>query len=472
MRRTVHGYTLAELLVALGILAIFMTLFLAVVSASFRTVQNVQTRSDAQQKARVALNYIRDRIAQASSFTPGVEIHGFYSNRSGITPSPLAPSSTNATPCDFNSPVNWVTNPPQTPVFDGKIDFYDIGKREQTPPFHIMEDPLCLADPVPPALVTLPGGGTMSINENPDQRYPGTLRAPGVTTLYRTELEDLDGNATFSPIEEHLRTLVFETRSPSAASWGPSTCLAGTTGNIGAKVDRQVVTLAHTWREKTFWQDDNRNGTAQSEELRTEDFVLYERKTRYFEDPTRNLDVNCDGSINDADEIARVSEVPLVSGIIDVFYQFLDSRGELLIPCTEIGIGGCDPPSALNELANDDFNGEFICYVRIQYFDPGTGQNEINSDNVGVYFAGAPGWGACPNIDRIRVTVVAGSDAAIRLLRKSMDANFVPFRVFTGLEPRDIGALDYLGLSPYSEFYQKGSLVILQEELSLNLLGG
>lgn len=467
MKRTVRGYTLIELLVVLGILAIFLTLFLAVVSASFRTVNAVQSRSDAQQKARIALNYIRDRLAQASSFTPGIELHDFYRDRpASFTPNPLV------TACDLNNSINWTTQGAQSPAPDSRIDLFDTAKFERVPnnfPVrYIMQDPLCLADPVPPVSMTLPGVGLSSINENPDQKYPGTRGLNGVTRLYRTEWEDLDGNGQFTGIERYLRTLVFEVRSPSVPFWGPSTCLAGVTGNFGAKVDRQIVTLAHTWKEKTFWQDDNRDGVAQTGELRTEDFVLYERKTRYFLDPIRNQDVNCDGTINDADEVARVSEVPLVTGIIDVIFQLLDDRGDEITPCT----GSCGPPGGLNELSGRDYNGEYICYLRTEYFNPTTGQREVNSDNLGVPFQGASNWGACRNVDRVRVTVVAGSDAAIRTLRKSMDGSFIPFRVFTGLEPREIGALDYLGVSPYSQFYQKGSLVILQEEIRLHLAGG
>jgi len=111
-----------------------------------------------------------------------------------------------------------------------------------------------------------------------------------------------------------------------------------------------------------------------------------------------------------------------------------------------------------------------MCYLSREYFDPGLGQRQTNSDNIGVPFSGAPGWGACRNIDRIRVTVVTGSDEAIRLIRKSMDANFIPFKVFDTADPKELGALDYLGV--FSDLYQKGSLVILQEEVSLNLLGG
>jgi len=468
MKRSARAYTLAELLVALGILAIFLTLFLSVVSASFRTVRTVQSRTDAQQKARIAMNYIRDRLAQASSFTPGVELYDFYRYRPNtFIQSPFL------TLCDLNSYPNWATGGSTPPAPDNTIDLFDTAKFTRVPPSniaiaHSMEDPLCLADPVPPVQITLPGGTQMNINENPDQNYPSSFRGPqaNLTRLYRTELEDLDGNGAFTGIENYLRTLVFEVRSPSAALWGPSTCLAGASGNRNAKVDREIVTLAHTWKEKKFWQDDNRDGAVQAQELRTEDFVLYERKTRYFEDPTRNADVNCDGTVNDADEVARVAEVPLVSGIIDVFYQLLDDRGEQIMPCT----GNCTPPSGLNELSGRRYTGEFMCYLSREYFDPGLGQRQTNSDNIGVPFSGAPGWGACRNIDRIRVTVVTGSDEAIRLIRKSMDANFIPFKVFDTADPKELGALDYLGV--FSDLYQKGSLVILQEEVSLNLLGG
>ncbi|MCX6645535.1 MAG: prepilin-type N-terminal cleavage/methylation domain-containing protein [bacterium] len=60
--RQQKGFTLVEMLVALMISAIFFSIFVGVVLATFETLRSGDERTVAQQNARIGLNYIANDI--------------------------------------------------------------------------------------------------------------------------------------------------------------------------------------------------------------------------------------------------------------------------------------------------------------------------------------------------------------------------------------------------------------------------
>jgi prepilin-type N-terminal cleavage/methylation domain-containing protein len=68
--RQQKGFTLVEMLVALMISAIFFSIFVGVVLATFETLRSGDERTVAQQNARIGLNYIANDIRQATEITP------------------------------------------------------------------------------------------------------------------------------------------------------------------------------------------------------------------------------------------------------------------------------------------------------------------------------------------------------------------------------------------------------------------
>jgi len=209
------------------------------------------------------------------------------------------------------------------------------------------------------------------------------------------------------------------------------------------------------------------------QEIRTYDFVLYERRTRYFKDPTLNLDLNCDGVVetsrtaDDYDERFRTLEVPVVHGIIDVQFRFFDWDNHEVKPCTRPD----GPPTG----------NEWSCYIDPTRFSSYTFPNpatrplglfytvhycvnrkdDCREDNV---------FSILSNIKSVEITVVAGSDDTLNLMRRTRDVNGVILSNLTNVDPKLIGAVDYLGATPYSTLYTPGNLVVLKERVYLPTL--
>ncbi len=457
MRR---AFTLTELVVAMGLMALFFLIFLTVATSASRTMRTIEERSQAQKRARLALNYIRDRVRQAARLDPGWQEVNLYAGRNH----PLFEL------CDRNQEANLRFPDLYAPAPDNRVTTADSVYREDVSPYRRrgIANPLCLGMPSYPLQIPVNGapppeasGGVWILNRNPDQRYPTRNIDPPdadalLRAIYRTELEDLNGDGAFLPIERRLRTLVFVVDHPSTRYVGPSPCPS----DPGPLAERQVVAIAHTWKEKMFWTDRNGNAQIDPGEWTTRSYVLYEHRYRIFEDPARRLDPNCDGVWDERDEVARVMELPIADGIVDVLFELLTDEGSHPIaPC----VGNCPMPPELASVfwmgRQHDLNGQYFCYYRIRE------DGLVIEPNVGTYFAD---WNpVCGRVDAVRVTVVAGTDTQIRLLEKTKDASGILFRALNAVDPRAIGELDYLGVTPYRNFYKPGALITLQETIPI-----
>lgn len=470
------GYTLVELMVTLGLIAIFLTLFMAVVSGTMKTLKTVEGRTDASQKAWVAMSYLKTQIAAANFYDAGPGGTSSWNltghnelGRSGGT-APRADVDPDFALCDTN--------------LDGRIatdDYVDPLSPTPPGPFQPLMDPQCSGlDPDLELLGNLPAAvcpTALNLNPcppdaniNPNDRNPHfdpTGGPPGSgLNRYRMAWEDMNGNGGFDLWESHLRTLIFSTRSPTAAVYLQSSCPT----NDASRVERDVVTIAHSWKDKTFWIDDLNSaanaGTVQPNELRTFDFVLYERRTRFYEDANRNLDLNCDGALqfdrtNPAyDERFRTIEIPIAQGIIDVWFRLLNADGNEILPCTNPdvnqGSGRCEIlTSVLPSYGHTDPIplGLFYsnCYIKI----------------TGTWYPRA-----CSRLDEIRaveITVIAGSNDTLTLLRKTRDQFGRILSNLTNTDPRQVGAIDYLQVTPglTKGFYTPGNLMILKDKVFL-----
>ncbi|MGH8104203.1 MAG: type II secretion system protein [bacterium] len=502
--RSSAGYTLVELLVTMGLIAIFMTIFIAVVSGTMKTLRTVENRTDMTQKAWAAMSYLKARVSETNFFDTSADglstlhyVGHDQLGRSGGTV-PRADVDPDYPYCDIApTPLDRrITG--GTDLFTGNRtgDFLDPnGTVPGGLQAQVLEDPQCYGlDPdlefrgnagalvCPPPMLLNPCPPDSNIN--PDDRNTHLIDTGAIAGFkrYRMDWEDLDASGNFltpgglvDQAESHLRTLIYSTRSPTAASYLESSCPSST-----SRVERDVVTVAHTWKEKTFWIDDlgygpgigradyGTNAPGAPNELRTFDFVLYERRTRFYEDANRNLDLDCNQQLNWVytqpryDERFRTLETPIASGIVDVQFKLLNADDNEILPCTNTdtaqSTGTCNILRSILPayLVGRDPTPIGLFYTNCYLTIPSPGGTRYPR--------------ACSRLGDIRaieITVVAGSNDVLTLLRKSRDINGKIFGNLTNLDPRQIGAVDYLGVTPQKILYNPGSLVTMKEKVYL-----
>ncbi len=452
-----RGFTLLELLVTLGILTVMVTVVMAVLVSAFRTVKTVEGRTDAHQRARSALNYIKNRLEESVSFHIGWKKMQRSVNRTDEDPQWDF--------CDWRGPDPLNLSP------DDILDGYDLMYMpdplgDPTRVIYI-QDPHCWGDPDleytpfnPQTLQGFPDANLMV-----DNFFPETPDVAG-RKKYRMGYKDMNGNGAFEAAEQYVRTLTLRMEAPFSAMYGQRTCSADS-----ARVERQDVVLDFSFRPKTFWNDENLNGLidgvnpadpVNSGELFTFDFVLWERRTRFFEDAVRDRDLNCDNSIitdpanAQYDERPRTIEIPITRDLLDVHFRLYDSQGQIIVPNTSgvtvsniPGYPRSDPIGA----------GLFLDTYYYKLWNPSGQFWEWVGPNYTIF----------RNIPRkLEIQVFATSDEMMRIIRETQDSSFRPFQILRPhLNPTKVGALDYMGLTAYASLYTPGNLVMLSEVVDL-----
>ncbi|MHA2609779.1 MAG: PilW family protein [bacterium JZ-2024 1] len=455
--RRPRGFTLIELLVTMGIITIIVTLVMAVVVSAFRTVKTVEGRTDAHQRARSALNYVKNRVAEAVSFHIGWQRMQRSVNRTDVDPQWNF--------CDWRGPDPLNLTP------DGQVDFNDL--RYQPDPVNdptkiiFIADPHCWGDPDleftpfnPQTGAGFPDANLMGDDLNQQNRDTNNGRR------YRMGYKDLNGNGSFEPVERFVRTLTLRMDAPFSTMLGQRTCPQGS-----SRVERQDIVLDFSFRPKTFWDDANLNGRIDgvnpanplnSGELFTLDFVLYERRTRFFEDTVRNSDLNCDGVVNtdpaspNYDERMRTIEIPITRDLLDIHFHLYDSDGRIITPSTapiEITNIPGYPRSTIGP-------GLFACTYYYKRWNPIQNAYEWVGPNYDVF---------CKTPVKLEIQVYATSDDMLKLIRETRDVYYRPYlNLLPSIDPKKIGALDYMGLTPYASLYTPGNLVVLSEVIDLS----
>lgn len=499
-----RGFTLTETLVSVAIIMIVMTVLLAVLEATFRTLRIVGGETNAQERARLAMRYLTKAVEEATSFTKVMHPDLMRDDTRAAYEADLTVSG-NCVPSSI--PVS------NAPFPDRSLWRQDLDGSCLLEPGEVGVDPdltfsatfsqgvagapaPCAPDPyyAAPGYLAIPDGNLATVaaladrNQNPDHPVAGrslleailqnTAAEPGWLSAlgcgyspYQTAWEDLDGNGVFNGgdlLEARLRTLVFSVMNPTYAA-GEGTNVPGNAdtviglGGQREQVERRVVTLAHTWKEKSFLIPYSESmalacDPEESNHLET-DFVLYQRVTRFYADPWINMDIDQDGSTGDAtfvrdleDECLRTVETPLVTGIADVQFRLFAADGDEITP----GSGYLSPEG-------ESLDGTFFWTTR-------DGDEPFTS---------------LPAVRRVEVAVWAASDDVLDVIRATRGPRpqppvlpFVtglPFQVMQGESLGELGRVDFLGIVAGvsgRRMYNPANFIQLRETVDLRFWGG
>lgn len=501
MRR---GFTLTEMLVSIAIILVVMTVLLAVLEATFRTLRIVSGETNAQERARLAMRYVTKAIEEANTFTQVMHPDLLRPDtRAGYEAALTAGGSCAAS----GTPVA------AAPVPDARLWRQDIDASCLIEPGEVGTDPdLTFSETFTQGVGVVPGlcsdafyrlanvlaepdantataDSLADRNQNPDHPTETSsvlesLLNDGAVSLpawlspdhcgyapYQTALEDLNGDGAFSPgpIESRLRTLVFGTVAPVYAMGEGSHVPANPDDVIGLgdqreQVERRIVTLAHTWKEKVFLMPySERMSLACDPEENNHlvtDFVLYQRITRLYSDPWVNTDIDQDGATGGAlgrdveDECLRTVETPLVTGVADVQFRLFDAEGD------EINPGD-----------NSYFNPQGFPLGGTYYWTTRASDEPFSS---------------LPFVTRVEVSVWGASDDVIDVLRRTRGRPattpatlpFVTDVIFQNIQagdPQEVGRVDFLGIVQAASgrrLYNPANFIQLRETVDLRFWGG
>ncbi|MCH7494437.1 type II secretion system protein [bacterium] len=499
-----RGFTLTETLVSVAIMMIVMTVLLAVLEATFRTLRIVAGETNAQERARLAMRYLTNAVGEAASFTKVMHPDLMRDDSRAQYEAELVANGN----CDpSNIPVAFAPMPNRT------LWRQDLDTSCLIEPGEVGVDPdltfsstfsqgvagvpaPCAPDPyyIVPGAWAIPDGNLATVaalsdrNQNPDHPVAGrslleailqdaTTEPAWLSAVacgyapYQTAWEDLDGDGVMfasDPLEGRLRTLVFSVINPTYAAGEGTNVPANADDQLGMagqreQVERRVVTIAHTWREKSFLIPYSESmalacDPEESNHLET-DFVIYQRITRFYADPWVNMDIDQDGSTADLvfgrdleDECLRTVETPLVTGIADLRFRLFTGDGSEIRP----GNGYLSPQG-------ESLDGTFFYATR----------------------GGDEPFTSLTFVRRVEITVLAASDHVLDVIRRTMGPRpmppvmpFVtglPFQVMPASSLQELGRVDFLGIVAgvsNRRLYNAANFIQLRETVDLRFWGG
>ncbi|MBC8515528.1 hypothetical protein H8D30_06720 [bacterium] len=484
---------MTEVLVSIAILMVVMTVLLAVLDATFRTLRIVGGETNAQERARLALAYTTQALDEATSLT---DVMHPAMKRRGTRGDYEAELVSNGN-CDDAVEVD----PTTAPYPNGDWWRQDIDASCFIEPGEVVDPDLTWSNAFSTGSFPTPGGCALQVggiltepgqpqsgipaaladsNQNPDQSQSGVfsqLIGDSDVTLpswlsdvtcgyqpYMTALEDQNGNGNYARAETDLRTIVFSVNTPVYTAQDGSHVPQSKDdfpglGDQRDQVETRIVTLAHTWREKGFLipYSENMSDACDPEAYNhlSGDFVLYQRITRFFNDPWIDRDIDQDGVIDDPalgrdleDECLRTVETPLVLGVADIRFKLYGGQGHAVLPCT----GGC-----LTSMQGAPLEGTFYW----------------STDGTPTVPQGFP-FTSLGSVRKIEVSVWAASDDVLGVLRRTRDSNGLIFQIFQG-DSEALGRLDFMGILAQQgvpDLYNPSNFVQLRETVDMRFGGG